>query len=185
MCVCARIPALHVSPSHPCRYHLLAVDHYHGWKSGTNFSLGLDDGSGVPSAVAASQYCGGRPEAVEPPSEVARLAATRLRLVNVHYQGGQKTHLPYDVCRVLLRTGTKAIVNAHLRAKVRLCPPFMLGASLTPLLNYARQCAEEIQRHVAAAAVATAGNNATAGTELQALPCQVHEERTPGIKICF
>ena len=66
-----------------------AFDHYHGWKSGTNFSLGLVQGHGVPSTLAASQYCGGRPETLDPVG-VEGLRSTRLYLVNLHYQGNQK-----------------------------------------------------------------------------------------------
>lgn len=86
-----------------------AFDHYHGWKSGRNFSLGLgpasngtelihggggragggagSGGDGIPSTIAASQYCGGRPARLDPPG-VALLALARLRLVNLHYQVG-------------------------------------------------------------------------------------------------
>ena len=65
--------------------------------TGRNFSLGLEPasdgttlingggGDGVPSTIAASQYCGGRPARLDPQG-VASLALARLRLVNLHYQ---------------------------------------------------------------------------------------------------
>lgn len=91
----------------------------HGWNACSNFSLGLE-GSGQPRCVGASLATGGRPELLSVAETVAEPKAAQaeywqhleneaLYLLAIHYQGGTKHLLPYDVCRVLLLTGDRTV----------------------------------------------------------------------------
>ena len=90
-------------------------DHMNGWQQGTDFRFGFatDGPTGVlpgepPSVVGPCGRMGGRPESLEP-AIVQELARSRLYLNNIHYQGGMKDYIHYDVCRLLLLTGDRFI----------------------------------------------------------------------------
>ena len=89
-------------------------DHYHAWAFGRNFSLNIYDTKdpyfGVPYVIGPSLSIGGIPESVIP-IEVEKLKNEKLYLNNIHYQGGAKGTLTYDVCRVLYATGDKMIYD--------------------------------------------------------------------------
>ena len=57
---------------------------------------------------------GGRPESLTE-TEVKGLQESKLYFVNLHYQGGNKNLIAYDVCRVLLFSGTNETHETHER----------------------------------------------------------------------
>jgi hypothetical protein len=83
--------------------------HLAGWYSGTNITLDLA-GKGRPSSISISSNGGGRPESMKTET-VKILEKQRLYYVNFHYQGGDKKLIPYDICRVLLFTGSRKILD--------------------------------------------------------------------------
>jgi len=83
-------------------------DHMHGWQSGSNFTLNIEEGR--PYLTGASLISGGVPESLEL-DELKILESSRLYLNNLHYQGNAKRFLEYDVCRILLYSGSETISN--------------------------------------------------------------------------
>ena len=67
-------------------------------------SLDLN-GTGVPYGIGAYQSFGGKPETLDP-IKLKELSNQRIYFNNIHYQGGEKEYIAYDVCRVLLFPGT-------------------------------------------------------------------------------
>ena len=71
---------------------------------------------GCPAITAAALVSGGFPEYTDDALIAAmHLSTRRLYLLTLHYQGETKTYIQYDICRVLLSTGHKSIVNSHVR----------------------------------------------------------------------
>lgn len=87
-------------------------DHFVAWEWVDGFNLNLN-GTGIPYGIGVSQRVGGVPESLDP-KDLEILSSQRLYFNNIHYQGGDKSHVPYDVCRVLKLTGDKHIVSTHI-----------------------------------------------------------------------
>lgn len=94
-------------------YNHTLFDHMHGWMGcGKDFTLDLESGMGHPSCIGVSHHMGGVPRSVDPDSVAeSGMESQRLYMLTLHYQGGMKSSLEYDVCRVLLLTADKQIVN--------------------------------------------------------------------------
>ncbi len=101
-------------------------DHMRGWSDAPNMTLidttAQEDPSKLslavcphcPYVVADALLVGGVPESREP-SQIERLKRSRLYFLSLHFQGDTKKHLLYDVCRVLIFTGTRHIRSAAVR----------------------------------------------------------------------
>ena len=105
-------------------------DHMQGWSETRGFMLGLTEEKGrpgVPSVVGTSLKRGGAPEdivmqslSMNTSSEMivplaSAYADARLYFACLHYQGDTKDLMVYDICRLLLLTGARNIVNIHNR----------------------------------------------------------------------
>ena len=90
-------------------------DHMHGWNNVKMFSLDLE-GEGRPYGMAVSLDLGGKPESLEA-SVLAQLTSKRLYFNSLHYQGYAKSLLPYDICRILVHTGSKSIQDSAVKEK--------------------------------------------------------------------
>lgn len=101
-------------------YNNTLFDHMHGWMGcGTNFNLDLESGIGHPNCIGISHHMGGVPRS-KTKSEIKDLSGSemntkRLDMLTLHYQGGSKERLEYDVCRILLLTADKQIVNNEVK----------------------------------------------------------------------
>lgn len=85
-------------------------DHMHAWQHGYNFSLNTNT-DGIPSITALCRMDGGRPEetAMKSTLSLKALEEIKLKYHSLHYQGDSKLALPYDICRILMETGSKKI----------------------------------------------------------------------------
>lgn len=85
-------------------------DHMWGWYTvGRGFSFDLG-GAGVPYVTGACGRMGGKPESIDP-QVVKGLETQRLYINNIHYQGYSKDYMAADLCRVLLLTGERRVVD--------------------------------------------------------------------------
>lgn len=87
-------------------------DHFVAWEWVDHFNLNLNE-TGIPYGIGESQRVGGVPESLDS-NDLIHLRGQRLYFNNIHYQGGDKSHVPYDICRVLKLTGDKHIVSTHI-----------------------------------------------------------------------
>jgi hypothetical protein len=106
-------------------YNRTVFDHMHAWNNRRNFTLNLESGLGIPYFYGAATYCGGKPESLEK-AEIDRLEHERLYVLNMHYQGGTKQFMNYDLCRVLQFTGIQVISDPEIRD---LCAKTLQGKS--------------------------------------------------------
>ena len=111
-------------------------DHAHGWAFGQSFSLNLnspaDENYGVPYVIGECLGIGGSPETTDP-VKVKELQHQKLFFNSLHYQGDSKRLLPFDVCRILYKTGSGTILNPEVRA---LCAKEMDNRQGVSCLNH-------------------------------------------------
>ena len=92
-------------------------DHMHGWMGcGIEFNLDLESGNGIPNCLGISHHMGGVPKTIHSESaseSESKIARKRIYMLTLHYQGGMKQSLEYDVCRVLLLTADKKIAHSE------------------------------------------------------------------------
>ena len=102
-------------------------DHMHGWSRGNQFRymyltllfqlfqifqfISFDsfdfNKNGVPYVIGISQFFGGKPEIIE----FNKVTKQKYYFNNLHYQGGEKDLILYDICRVLLLTQNRQIID--------------------------------------------------------------------------
>lgn len=101
-------------------YNGTLFDHIHGWMGcGSNFTLDLESGVGHPNCIGIAHHMGGVPRSINLDKIQIEDPLTqthgRMYLLTLHYQGETKEYLQYDVCRTLLLTGDKQIVNPEVK----------------------------------------------------------------------